>query len=101
MATRKIDPEEIPAVHNPGIPPGVNRTPRVEDIKAFLKSGDAAHEVIIQPGEKPDHVYTALHNSIRCAGAEELIRVTRRFERIFLIRRDAPFSATGQTKFKG
>ena len=99
MATVKIDPNEIPRKHNPGISPGSKKTPRIDDIRAFLKSGDPAHEVIVQEGEKPDYVYVSLNNAVRSIGAERLVSVTRRFERIFLVRRFAPFS--NQAQFKG
>ena len=104
MATRPISPEDIPRKANTGRTnqrKGQPHHPRAADVKEFLRSGGEACEIIIREGEKADHVYTALHNAIRYAGAEHLIRVTRRFDRIFLVRLEAPFSATGQTKFKG
>ena len=95
MATRPIDPADIPKRHI-----GRPRADRQGDVKAFLRSNEQACEVVMLPGEKPSNVYAAYHVAVAQCHAEELIRVTRRYDRIFLIRQ-APFTATGQTRFKG
>lgn len=93
MALRDIELNEIPPKAKPK-PPS-----RIKDIKIFIASGKEASEVILMPGENPTSVYTAMMNAVTSIHAGELVRVTRRFDRIFLIRRFAPFS--NQAQFKG
>lgn len=92
MATKPIKPDEIPEAR------GGRPRNRVADVKAFLRGSEEACEVIIQPGENPGHVYTSLYNAIITVHAGELVRVTRRYDRVFLIRQ-APFGNAAQ--FKG
>ena len=92
MATKPITPEEIPARRG-----GRPRT-RVADVKAFLASRDDACEVIVEPDENPSSVYASLFNAIITVHAGEHVRVTRRYNRIFLVR-IAPFGNAAQ--FKG
>lgn len=101
MATKPIRRQDIPAKANPGRTgqyKGQPHHPRADDVRAFLQSGDHAHEVILEPGENPSNVYTALINTVRAIHAGEHVRVTRRYDRIFLIR-IAPFTHAAQ--FKG
>ena len=89
MATKPISLDEIPKQARR---PAVNRQ---ADVKAFLRSGQDACEVVVLPNEKPDNVYAAYHNAVTQCHAERLIRVTRRFDRVFLVRMEAPFTNNG------
>ena len=93
MALKEIELNEIPPKAKPREPS------RICDVRAFISSGKDACEVLLLPGEQASNVYSAMANAISTLHAGELVRVTRRFDRIFLVRRFAPFS--NQAQFKG